>query len=130
MAELEVANCPNCGMVFRIGPRDLCMDCYQISLVELQKCHDFVKRNKDATMDSLSEATGVTPSRIGKFIRDGKMPIGQLPNMSYACELCSGPTRSGTLCWKCMGKLNEDIKKLHEKEALQKAFNPKGQIKL
>jgi flagellar operon protein (TIGR03826 family) len=123
MSQLEVANCPNCGSIFRIGQRELCNYCYQESLQDLQKCADFVKKNKNATMKALSEAIGVSPSKISKFIRDGRMPIGELPEMSYACELCSGPTRSGNLCRNCMNKINDDIKKLHENEALSKGLS-------
>jgi flagellar operon protein (TIGR03826 family) len=114
--EFEVQNCPNCGNIFRKSTWPICQDCKNEMENELSKCTDFIRRNRQTTMTQLIEQTGVTEENITKYIRDGKINIIDVPNLSYPCDLCESPIRKGNLCYNCRVKINTDIDKMKRQE--------------
>jgi flagellar operon protein (TIGR03826 family) len=122
-AEFDVQNCPNCGNIFRKTTWSVCQDCKNEIEMELSKCTDFIRRNRQTTMAQLIENTGVEEQNITKYIRDGKINISDVPNLSFPCDLCQSPIRKGNLCYSCKVKLNTDIDKMNgqdEKDRLKK----------
>jgi flagellar operon protein (TIGR03826 family) len=116
--EFEVVNCPNCGNIFRKTTWALCQDCKNDMENELSKCTEYIRRNRQTTMAQLIEATGVDEENIVKYIRDSKIFIGDVPNLSYPCDLCRGPIRKGNLCLNCRTKIANDIDKMNHQEQL------------
>jgi flagellar operon protein (TIGR03826 family) len=116
-AEFEVQNCPNCGNIFRKTTWPICQDCKNEMENELSKCTEYIRRNRQTTMSQLIEQTGVSEENITKYIRDAKININDVPNLSYPCDLCEADIRSGNLCHKCRTKINNDIDKMKHQEA-------------
>lgn len=114
--EYDVQNCPNCGNIFRKSTWSVCQDCKNEIEIELSKCTDFIRRNRQTTMAQLIEQTGVEEENITKYIRDGKINIMDAPNLSYPCDLCINPIRKGNLCYNCKVKLNSDIDKMKDQD--------------
>jgi hypothetical protein len=71
-------------------------------------------------MSKLIEQTGVSEQSITKYIRDAKIFIGDVPNLSYPCELCEAGIRKGNLCYNCRTKINTDIEKMKRQEELDR----------
>jgi hypothetical protein len=67
-------------------------------------------------MAQLTEHTGVSEINITKYIRDAKININEVPNLSYPCDLCSSSIRKGNLCYNCKVKINTDIDKMNRQE--------------
>ncbi|MEX2461886.1 MAG: hypothetical protein WD469_11445 [Paenibacillaceae bacterium] len=114
--EFEVQNCPICGNIFRKTTWPICQECKKTMENELSKCIEFIRRNRQTTMSQLIDQTGVDEQNIIKYIRDGKINIMDLPNLSYPCDLCESPIRKGNLCYKCRLKLNTDIDNMKRQE--------------
>lgn len=114
--EYEVQNCPNCGNIFRKTTWSVCQECKNEIENELSKCMEFIRRNRQTTMEQLVDHTGITEQNITKYIRDGKINISDIPNLSYPCDLCQGPIHKGNLCYNCRVKLNSDIDKMKIQE--------------
>ncbi len=114
--EFNVQNCPNCGNIFRKTTWSVCQDCKNEMEIELSKCTDFIRRNRQVTMSQLVEQTGVTELNITKYIKEGKINISDLPNLSYACDLCADRIRKGNLCVSCRLKINSDIEKMKHQD--------------
>ncbi|QGQ97488.1 hypothetical protein EHS13_22665 [Paenibacillus psychroresistens] len=114
--EYDVQNCPNCGNIFRKTTWPVCQDCKNEMENELSKCTEFIRRNRQTTMSQLVEQTGVSEINITKYIRDGKINISDVPNLSYPCDLCESSIRKGNLCVKCRMKINTDIDKMKRNE--------------
>jgi flagellar operon protein (TIGR03826 family) len=117
-SEYEVVNCPNCGNIFRKTTWALCQDCKIEMENELSKCTEYIRRNRQTNMAQLVQATGVNEENIVKYIRDSKIFISDVPNLSYPCDLCSNPIRKGNLCLNCRTKLSDDIGKMKHQEQL------------
>jgi flagellar operon protein (TIGR03826 family) len=114
--DYEVQNCPNCGNIFRKTTWPICQDCKNDMENELSKCTEFIRRNRQTSMSLLVEHTGVSELNIEKYIRDGKINIIDVPNLSYPCDLCEAGIRKGNLCYNCRVKINTDIDKMYRQE--------------
>jgi flagellar operon protein (TIGR03826 family) len=107
---MNLANCPRCGKLFSRQARHICPQCVAAIEKEYEACATYLKENKNCTMHDLSEATGVHTRQIKDFIREGRISMIGVPNMSYPCDSCEQPIREGHLCESCRAKLQRDMK--------------------
>lgn len=107
---LNVENCARCGSLFRRVRQPLCPNCLKKIDEEYEKCYKFMrkKENRGCNVHDLSKATGVSLQQITAFILEGRLSIDNNPNIEYPCKSCGGPTRSGSLCQRCI----DNIKKM------------------
>lgn len=108
---MELSNCYRCGRLFAKAFRDLCPNCLKDIEVEYTKCVEYLRKERKSTIIELSEATGVSVNQITKFMREGRISIAELPNMSYSCETCGGPIREGNICDSCRRRLLGDLQR-------------------
>jgi NMD protein affecting ribosome stability and mRNA decay len=113
--QLQVANCPRCGRVFQKNMRNQCMDCSREIDTALNKCIDYLLRNRRASQEQVSQQTGVPFGYITTWIKEGKVLISDYPNLNYPCNCCGEPIRKHKMCLDCMVKLNREIQKMNEK---------------
>ncbi|MCD1260851.1 flagellar protein [Paenibacillus athensensis] len=111
---MNVANCPRCGRIFVKGFNEVCPNCIKEVDMQYEKCLKFLRDNRGATINELSEATEVTVRQITKFIREGRISIVNAPNMSYPCEVCGVSIRENTICDSCRSKLAKDVSNQRE----------------
>jgi len=114
---MELDNCPRCGKLFAKNFREVCPACIKIIDQEYQVCADYLRKNKGATINVLSDETGVTIKQITKFIREGRISLVGAPNMSYPCEACGTLIREGNLCLDCKTRLLSDVNKSKAQQA-------------
>jgi hypothetical protein len=76
---------------------------------EYQICVDYLRENKGANIQELSDATEVSIKTITKFIREGRISIENAPNMMYPCEVCGTLIREGHMCDSCRTRLTKDL---------------------
>lgn len=98
---LNIKNCPQCGRIFAIGMRDLCPHCAKEIDDQFERCYQYLRENRGATMRDLSDETGVPINLIMKFIREGRISLSELPNLAYPCDVCEKPIRKGVMCDSC-----------------------------
>ncbi|HZG87384.1 TIGR03826 family flagellar region protein [Paenibacillus sp.] len=113
---LNVTNCPKCGRLMAKGPRPLCPNCHQEIEAQFDKCWKYLRDNRKCTLGELSEATGVSTAQITKFIREGRISIAELPNLSYECEVCGTSIREGKMCESCRQRLVRDVNAMKASE--------------
>lgn len=109
---MNLSYCPRCGKLFARGIRDVCGNCLQEIEKEYEACVAFLKENKGATIQKVSEETGVTIKQITKFVREGRISTANAPNMTVPCEACGLPIREGVMCDSCRAKLQRDVRNL------------------
>ncbi|WP_085991345.1 TIGR03826 family flagellar region protein [Oceanobacillus senegalensis] len=107
----DLANCSRCGAVFVKGIRDLCQNGYLEEEKAFQTVYNFLKerKNRQATMKEIVEATGVEERLITKFIREKRLLISKFPNLAYPCEGCGADITSGKLCRNCQESFKKDL---------------------
>ncbi|HZG56549.1 flagellar protein [Paenibacillus sp.] len=113
---LNVTNCPKCGRLMQRGVRAVCPNCHKEIEIQYEKCLKYLRENRKCTLGELSEATGVSTAQITKFIREGRISIAELVNMSYECEVCGASIREGKMCESCRNRLVKDVKGMQEDE--------------
>lgn len=122
----ELANCVRCEEVFVKTIRDICHSCYQKEEKDFETVYAFLRlrKNREATLQEIVEATGVEEDIIIKFIKDKRLRTSQFPKLAYPCEKCGISIVSGKLCATCSEKLLtelEQFEKIEEKSAQKKA---------
>lgn len=107
----KLANCTSCDALFVQSTRDVCPKCYQAIEKDYEKCAHFLRKreNRGATLQQLSESTGVSGKLITRFIREGRISIANAPNLGYPCDNCGEPIQKGSLCDECARGLKREI---------------------
>lgn len=126
---LNVENCTRCGGLFRRVRQPLCPNCLRKNDEEYEKCYKFIrkKENRNCNIYDLSEATGVPLQQITAFILEGRLSIDNNPNIEYRCKSCGGPTRSGSLCPRCIDNVKKIANYMQEDEQKRQAAQEEEQ---
>lgn len=113
---MNLDNCPRCGKLFAKNFRDVCPVCIRDIDKEYQICADYLRENKGAIISELSDQTGVSIKQITKFIREGRISMVNVPNMSYPCESCGILIRENHICNDCRVRLMKDTRKMMDND--------------
>lgn len=114
----ELANCINCGTVFVKNIRNICRNCYEEEEKAFETVYRFLlpRKNRQATMIDIVEATGVEEKLIIKFIREKRLRTSQFPMLAYGCERCGKNITTGNICLDCSVELRGELNKYEEEE--------------
>lgn len=83
----------------------------------------YLRENRGSTIGQVSEETEVSIRQIVKFIREGRISILNMPNMSYPCDSCGTEIREGHICESCRKKLTRDYQNMNEDEKRRQSLN-------
>src|SRR5690625_7876288 len=88
---IELGNCAQCGEVFAKSLRDICPRCYREEEEAFEIVYRFLmkRKNREATMNEIVEATKVKEELIIKFIKQKRLRTSQFPQLAYPCEMRS-----------------------------------------
>jgi len=111
---MNLTYCPRCGNLFARGAREVCNKCTQEIEEEYERVAAYLKEHRGATINEVSEATGVSVKQITKFIREGRISTTYTSNITIPCERCGAPIQTGTLCASCRQKLTKEVQRLHQ----------------
>ncbi|MDR6549397.1 flagellar protein [Paenibacillus qinlingensis] len=117
--QLMVANCPRCGKVFQRNLRNQCMDCSTSMNDQLKHCVDYLRRNYRSSNEQVCAVTGVSSIQLQMWMKEGKLPLSDYPNLSYPCASCAEPIREHKLCVSCSTRITRDIRKLTDNGTVQ-----------
>ena len=101
--EMALANCDRCGRLFNRVTRNICPDCIREEEQMFDEIKAYLREHEGATVTEVSEATGVAEERILHYLRDGRLVLSG--TMSYPCESCGKPIRTGRFCTECKNDL-------------------------
>ena len=113
MSSPELSNCRICGRLFLKDHTYYCLDCFKEIEEEFKEVNEFLKseHNHHATLEDVSEATGVGLKRIADFIRDGRIFAADFPNLGYPCAQCGKVIKRQVLCDDCFIQFSSEINK-------------------
>lgn len=107
----ELANCFTCGALFVQQLRTVCPDCQKEEDQQFQIVYTFLRKkfNREATVQEIVEATGVTTDMVYKFSREKRLRTSQFSSLSYPCVRCGALIAWGKLCGSCTKELQSDL---------------------
>ncbi|WP_067727091.1 TIGR03826 family flagellar region protein [Oceanobacillus damuensis] len=116
----ELANCTRCEAVFVKNLRDICPNCYKKEEEAFQKVYKFlrIRKNREATLIEIVEATGVEETLITKFVKEKRLHAADFPKLAYPCENCGANIVSGKLCISCAEELKKELAAFEETEKI------------
>lgn len=104
-------NCRICGRLFLQYHSDYCLDCFNKIEQEYKYVANFLsEQNRYATIEEVSEQTGVSLKRIANFIRDGRIFAEAYENLGYPCAHCGKVIKRQLLCKVCYDQFIYEIK--------------------
>lgn len=106
---MNVGNCPRCGKLYVLNVMEACPSCLKEIEQQYFDCVEYLRVEKGANIQQLSEATGISIKQITKFIREGRISIVDAPNMMYPCEVCGTLIREGHMCDGCRARLTKEL---------------------
>lgn len=124
----ELANCSRCDAVFVKSIRNVCQNCYKEEEAAFNTVYQFlrVRKNREATMKEIVEATEIDESLIIKFIKEKRLRTSQFPNLGYPCEKCGNDITTGKICDSCSDQLKKELMR-HEKIENKSRENKKNE---
>ena len=125
---MEVVNCPRCGKVFNKIRSPLCPACEKEEERMFQTVREYIDDNQDCTLNELSEGTGVSPKKILRYIREGRLEISKGMHGDVRCEVCNRPISQGRYCDTCMIKMNQNISEMFSANSDDRNHGPKMHI--
>lgn len=103
----KAKNCPKCGNIFIDTGHKLCPDCYKEFQNKALEICAYMRDNPSATTKEIMEALEVDISVIRRMAREGYF---ENETVSYPCKKCGAPIFIGSLCSKCLGKIQKNLK--------------------
>ncbi len=125
---MAVVNCARCKKMFnKIGSNKLCPECVEKGEEEYENVRNFLKENPGTQLADVEENTGVSVSRIKKWIKEGLLE--EVTNgMSYLkCEKCGVSISSGKYCDSCNVKVQKDLQDIFGKDHI-KEYKKKANV--
>ncbi|MFP4975373.1 TIGR03826 family flagellar region protein [Paenibacillus sp. CN-4] len=124
---MNLDNCPRCGRLYVRGLVELCQPCMKELEAQYEICVKYLRENRQANIQELSDATDIPIKEITRFIREGRISIANAPNMMYPCEVCGTLIREGHMCDSCRSRLTKDLMSASKETAVGDASRQPGQ---
>ncbi len=100
--------CPNCNILMKYKYAGIysCEQCGAEKLNDFGKIKKYLNENGPTNAIDLSANTGVRRSRIGEFLRMGKVEIPENSPVFIHCKGCGVAIRFGNYCANCVHTKN------------------------
>jgi hypothetical protein len=99
---MEVRNCRKCGKMFNfVGGQPICQGCKDKIEAKFQEVKEFVRENKTATMNQISENCDVDRKQIEQWVREERLVFSDESPIKMTCESCGAIIMTGRFCEKC-----------------------------
>lgn len=104
---MESRNCPKCGRLFTYIKDPLCPECMKAEEETFQKVRAYLKEFPGNSIAQVSRDTGVSPRKINKYLRDGRLEVTEGLSDFLTCMNCGKPITTGKFCRDCSSKLSK-----------------------
>lgn len=105
---MNLATCKQCGRLFNYvsGPC-LCNLCSNESEHKLQTVKEYLRQHPDAQMTTILQENNISSSLFKEWIHEERLVLPEgSPIVSFICENCGTPIKTGRMCDSCKSRLN------------------------
>lgn len=106
---MPLDNCVRCGKLFSRLSRPICPDCAREEERLASVVMSFLKDNPSATIEEISESTGVDSQIILRLIRDDRLRATTACSLPRSCKACGAPIDTGQYCGHCLRKFGQAL---------------------
>ncbi|MDL2273051.1 hypothetical protein LJC34_00640 [Oscillospiraceae bacterium OttesenSCG-928-G22] len=104
----DVKQCRRCNKLYMYRGTPYCPDCVQ-KLDELfVTVREYLFDNPNASIESVSEATGATALEIENWLREGRLIVSSGTTL-IQCENCGKPISTGRYCDNCAKNVRDAL---------------------
>lgn len=109
----ELKNCSACGKVFVKLNRNICPACMEKEEQEYEEVRKYLKDNPGASVEEITEATGVDEKKVFRWIREGRIDADlAIRGGEITCTRCGAVISFGSLCSKCSKLLTDQMQSM------------------
>ena len=113
---MEARACRSCGKIFTyITGIALCDACKKKREEQFQEAKKFINENRGATIDEVTEATGISQKLIRQWVKEERLVLSADSPIVFHCEHCGAVIRTGRFCEECKNKLGNNLDRLTSK---------------
>lgn len=107
---MNVRNCRKCGRIFNyvVGPH-ICPACREKLEEKFQEVKNFIRDNKDASINVVAEECDVEIPQIQQWIREERLAFSDDSPIGVSCENCGAMIKTGRFCEKCKKGMANDL---------------------
>lgn len=106
----ELRNCKKCNRLFSSEDGStLCSRCNDSIDNTFNRVREYIYDNPTSSVKDVSAGTGVSTDAILKWIREGKIILGDHARIAF-CERCGAGTEGDRYCAKCLNELSSGFK--------------------
>ena len=108
---MNVRNCRSCGSIFNyVAGQVICPVCREKLEKKFHEVKEYIRENKGAGIQEVSEACDVEVSQIRQWLREDRLELATDSALYLNCESCGQPIRSGKFCEKCKAGMINNLK--------------------
>lgn len=99
---MNVRNCRKCGRIFNyVVGSPVCPACREALEADFQRVKEYIRQNRGATINQVSEECEVEISQIHQWLREERLELMEGSSITLQCETCGTAIMSGRYCDKC-----------------------------
>lgn len=117
---MELRNCSKCGRVFAYKGVDVCIRCLDGEEDQFKLVKEYLYDHPGATVNELSEATGVSERQILRYLRENRIEIREENNTLLDCQRCGKSIRSGRFCDSCIIAMQREFSSVISPKKVEK----------
>ena len=115
---MEMVNCLKCGKVFnKTSSSPICKACEKEEEEIFETVRKYLEDHPDCSMAELSDATKVTPKKILRYIKEGRIEISKSGGIDLRCTQCGKPIKKGRYCDQCVITINQEVSEMFKKKS-------------
>lgn len=110
---MNIKNCPKCKKLFSpTAGQIICPECIKAEEEEFEKVRCYLRENRGADINVVSEETGVSTKKILRYLREGRLEVTDGMRDFLKCEKCGVSIKSGQYCRSCSEKVSKNLSSL------------------
>ena len=121
----KLKNCSYCGKVFVSSHGEkVCPNCMLEQEEKEREIVEYVREHQGCSMADVMKDLSIGYKLAWHTLTEGSFSnIKSSMNVSYSCQSCGKPIRSGTYCSECLKLLRFETKKIAEQRELRMNLN-------
>lgn len=117
---MDVRNCKVCGKLFNYVNSPICPACLKDMEQKFDQVKAYIYEHPGAGIREVSEENDVSQSMIKRWIREERLSFSEDSQVTFACEKCGVPIRTGRFCKACKEKMQNALGGIYYQEPKQK----------